>query len=101
MTVVTYFDLGYPAAMDRLDIEELVGKMVDQVQFSGYAVRHEVEDADLLRKLFGKKREHAAFISAPERRIAIQKSSGRSAAKTNWPSRTQRPKGGMREAANL
>jgi hypothetical protein len=37
--------------MDRLDIEELVGKMVDQIQFNGYAVRHEVEDADLLRRL--------------------------------------------------
>jgi hypothetical protein len=38
-------------------------------------VKHEVEDADLLRKLFGKEREHSTFISASERRIAIQQPS--------------------------
>jgi hypothetical protein len=42
---------GYPAAMDRLDIEKLVGKMVDQVQLNGDGVKNEVEDADFLRRV--------------------------------------------------
>ncbi|GAA1990021.1 hypothetical protein [Catenulispora subtropica] len=37
--------------MDRVDLEALVVRLVDHVQFKGYAVEHEVEDPALLRQL--------------------------------------------------
>jgi hypothetical protein len=37
--------------MDRVDLEADVIRIVDQVQFRGYGLRHDVEDPALLREL--------------------------------------------------
>ena len=37
--------------MDRLDLEDIADMMVDSVQFTGYAVKHNVEDAEALRRM--------------------------------------------------
>lgn len=37
--------------MDRLELEALAERMVDRVQFDGYAVAHEVSDPAFLREL--------------------------------------------------
>jgi hypothetical protein len=43
--------------MDRVDLEALVIRLVDQVQFKGYAVRHGVDDPELLRQLIRQEAE--------------------------------------------
>ena len=40
-----------PPAVDRLDIEELTTQVVNAVQFSGYTVKHQVEDPELPSRL--------------------------------------------------
>src|SRR4051812_16364446 len=40
--------------MDRVDLEARVIRLVDQVQFKGYAIEHDVEDPALLRQLIVK-----------------------------------------------
>ncbi|GAA1994895.1 hypothetical protein [Catenulispora subtropica] len=40
--------------MDRVDLEALIIRLVDQVQFNGYAVKHDVEDPAILRELIRK-----------------------------------------------
>jgi hypothetical protein len=36
--------------MDRVDLEALVVRLVDQVQFRGYGLKHDVDDPELLRE---------------------------------------------------
>jgi hypothetical protein len=37
--------------MDRVDLEDIADMMVDSVQFTGYAVKHNIEDAEALRQM--------------------------------------------------
>jgi len=47
--------------MDRVELEALVVRLVDQVQFRGYAVRHDVEEPALLRELVRKEAEERSL----------------------------------------
>ncbi|NUP48512.1 MAG: hypothetical protein HOW97_14565 [Catenulispora sp.] len=63
--------------MDRVDLEALVVRLVDQVQRDGYAVEYEVEDPASLRELLRHEARHRGIriqtgtVTADERAVWV------------------------------
>jgi hypothetical protein len=67
----------YAQVMDRVDIEALVVRLIDQVQLRGYAAEYDVEDPSALRELLWHEaqrrglRIHTGTVTADEHAVWV------------------------------